>query len=139
VGALDGYGPVAEAILYHHERIDGRGYPAGLIGQEIPLASRILAICSTYDTMTAREGYRTPMSPSEAIEELRIASKHGQLDPELVETFIALLERKGPTFGQDADYRTELALENRVEKLAEPLSETAGSRQPVAMRLRRRS
>ena len=55
VGALDGYGPVADAILYHHERVDGRGYPAGLIGKEIPLASRILAICSIYDTMTARE------------------------------------------------------------------------------------
>ena len=55
VGALDGYGQVADAILYHHERIDGGGYPAGLIGNEIPLASRILAICSTYDTMTARD------------------------------------------------------------------------------------
>ena len=39
VGALDGYGAVADAILYHHERMDGRGYPAGLIGQEIPLGS----------------------------------------------------------------------------------------------------
>ena len=55
VGKLDGYGPVADAILYHHERIDGGGYPAGLIGNEIPLASRIVAICSTYDTMTARD------------------------------------------------------------------------------------
>ena len=57
VGELDGYGAVADAILYHHERIDGGGYPAGLIGNEIPLASRILAICSTYDTMTARDSY----------------------------------------------------------------------------------
>ena len=63
VGALDGYGAAAEAILYHHERVDGRGYPAGLIGSEIPLTSRILAICSTYDTMTAREGYRAQMPP----------------------------------------------------------------------------
>ena len=47
VGALDGYGPVADAILYHHEHVDGSGYPAGLIGNEIPLASRIIAICST--------------------------------------------------------------------------------------------
>ncbi len=46
MGKLDGYGPVADAILYHHERVDGGGYPAGLIGNEIPLASRILAICS---------------------------------------------------------------------------------------------
>ena len=67
VGKLDGYGPVADAILYHHERVDGGGYPAGLIGSEIPLASRIVAICSTYDRMTARDSYRTPMTPEEAI------------------------------------------------------------------------
>ena len=62
VGALDGYGEVADAILYHHERVDGLGYPAGLIGKEIPIASRILAICSTYDTMTAGTATE-PMSP----------------------------------------------------------------------------
>jgi hypothetical protein len=67
VGKLDGYGPVAEAILYHHERVDGGGYPAGLIGSEIPLASRIVAVCSTYDRMTARESYRAPMAPQEAM------------------------------------------------------------------------
>ena len=138
LGKFDGFGPVADAILYHHERMDGGGYPAKLIAGEIPLASRIIAICSTYDAMTKRATYGPPMGPEEAMAELRRASGT-QLDGELVETFIALLERKGPTFGQDADYRTELAMENRVEKLAEPLSETAGSRQPVAMRLRRRS
>ena len=71
VGRLDGYGPVADAILYHHEHVDGSGYPAGLIGNEIPLASRILAICSTYDTMTARDTYRSPMTPQDAMAELR--------------------------------------------------------------------
>src|SRR4029077_11403710 len=45
VGRLAGYGPVADAILYHHEKLDGSGYPAGLIGNEIPRPSRILAIC----------------------------------------------------------------------------------------------
>ena len=76
VGALDGYGEVADAILYHHERIDGRGYPAGLIGSEIPLGSRILAICSNYDAMTASGGYRSPMPPDEAIAELRNAARN---------------------------------------------------------------
>lgn len=120
VGALDGYGPVADAILYHHERIDGRGYPAGLIGQEIPLASRILAICSAYDTMTARESYRAPMTPQEAMHELRIAAERGQLDPELVETFIAVLERDGPMFGQEAEFEIELEFERRVQQMVEP-------------------
>jgi putative nucleotidyltransferase with HDIG domain len=120
VGALDGYGPAADAILYHHERVDGRGYPAGLIGSEIPLASRILAICCTYDTMTARESYRSPMTPEEATAELRSGARNGQLDGELVEMFIALLEREGPTFAKDADFETSLEFERRVRDMAEP-------------------
>jgi putative nucleotidyltransferase with HDIG domain len=122
VGRLDGYGPVADAILYHHERVDGSGYPAGLIGSEIPLASRILAICSTYDTMTARETYRSPMIPQDAMAELRKVSGR-QLDAELVEQFIAMLEREGPvTFahGDDADFEAELAFERRARKIAQP-------------------
>ena len=101
-GRLDGYGPVADAILYHHERVDGGGYPAGLIGNEIPLESRILAICSTYDTLTARESYRSPMTPEDAMAELRHVAG-GQLDGELVESFISLLEREeSGTFVSDA-------------------------------------
>lgn len=122
VGRLDGYGPVADAILYHHERVDGSGYPAGLIGSEIPLASRILAICSTYDTMTARETYRSPMIPQDAMAELRKVAGR-QLDAELVEQFIAMLEREGPvTFahGDDADFEAELAFERRARKIAQP-------------------
>jgi putative nucleotidyltransferase with HDIG domain len=121
VGKLDGYGPVADAILYHHERVDGGGYPAGLIGQEIPLASRIVALCSTYDTMTARETQGPPMTPEDAMTELRKVAG-GQLDAKLVENFIAMLEREGPTFahGDDADFEVELAFEQRVRKMAQP-------------------
>jgi HD domain/HDOD domain len=126
VGALDGYGPVADAILYHHERADGRGYPAGLIGKEIPLASRILAICCTFHTIAAGQAYREPVAPGEAIEELRNAARNGQLDADLVESFIAVLEREGPAFAEDADFETELEFERRVEKMAEPPSPTAG-------------
>jgi putative nucleotidyltransferase with HDIG domain len=120
VGALDGYGEVADAILYHHERMDGRGYPAGLIGREIPLGSRVLALCSNYDTMTASDSYRTPMRPEEAITELERAALNGQLDPELVERFIAILRREGTTFGQETDFETELDFEHRVDRMAEP-------------------
>jgi hypothetical protein len=122
VGALDGYGPVADAILYHRERVDGSGYPAGLIGKEIPLGSRILAICSTYDTITAQDSYRSPMPPEEAMDELRHGVRNGQFDGELVERFIALLEREGATFAQDADFETELEFERRVRQVAEPRS-----------------
>jgi putative nucleotidyltransferase with HDIG domain len=120
VGALDGYGPAADAILYHHERVDGGGYPAGLIGKEIPLESRILAICCTYHTMTARDSYRAPMSAEEAMSELRLAARNGQLDDELVESFIALLERDDTTFAEDADFETELEFDRRVRDMAEP-------------------
>jgi putative nucleotidyltransferase with HDIG domain len=122
VGRLDGYGPVADAILYHHEHIDGSGYPAGLIGNEIPLASRILAVCNVYDTLTARDSYRSPMTPQDAIAELRRVAGR-QLDGEIVDTFIAMLEREGPvTFahGDDADFEAELAFERRTRALAQP-------------------
>ncbi len=122
VGRLDGYGPVAEAILYHHEHVDGSGYPAGLIGNEIPLLSRILAICSTYDTMTSRDSYRSPMTPQDAIAELRRMAGR-QFDGELVSSFIAMLERDGPVtlaHGDDADFEAELAFERRARAIAQP-------------------
>ena len=137
VGALDGYGAAAEAILHHHERIDGRGYPAALIGNEIPLISRILAVCSTYDTITARESYRgSAMAPEEAMTELRNAARNGQLDGELVERFIAVLEREGATFGQEADFEAQFEFERRVRKMAEPRSTDLASG-PGRARLRR--
>jgi putative nucleotidyltransferase with HDIG domain len=122
VGRLDGYGPVADAILYHHENVDGSGYPAGLIGNEIPLPSRILAVCNVYDTLTARDSYRSPMTPQDAIAELRRVAGR-QLDAEIVDAFIAMLEREGPvTFahGDDADFEAELAFERRTRALAQP-------------------
>jgi putative nucleotidyltransferase with HDIG domain len=122
VGRLDGYGPVAEAILYHHEHVDGSGYPAGLIGNEIPLASRILSVCSTYDTLTARDSYRSPMTPQDAITELRKVAGR-QLDAAIVDSFIAMLERDGPVtvaHGEDADFEAELAFGRRAQKIAQP-------------------
>jgi putative nucleotidyltransferase with HDIG domain len=122
VGRLDGYGPVADAILYHHEHIDGSGYPAGLIGNEIPLPSRILAICSAYDTMTSRDSYRSAKTPQDAIAELRRMSGR-QFDEELVNSFVAMLERNGPAklaAGEEADFEAELAFERRARAIAQP-------------------
>jgi putative nucleotidyltransferase with HDIG domain len=94
VGRLDGYGPVAEIILYHHERVDGTGYPAGLIGREIPLLARIIAVCEVYDTLTGRDSYRTAMTPVEAFAELRRVAGR-QLDADLVDHLIVMLQRDG--------------------------------------------
>ncbi len=121
VSSLDGYGPVAEIILAHHERIDGKGYPRGLGGDEIPELARIISVADTYDVMTARDSYRTPMSSYDAIKELRrVAGK--QLDARFVEIFIELLEGKDVSFqhGEAADFEKELALEARIEETASP-------------------
>jgi putative nucleotidyltransferase with HDIG domain len=126
VSSLDGYGPVAEIILAHHERIDGKGYPRGLAGEEIPELARIISVADTYDVMTARDSYRTPMSSHDAIVELRrVAGK--QLDARFVETFIELLEGKDVSFqhGEDADFEKELALEARIEETASPGRESS--------------
>jgi putative nucleotidyltransferase with HDIG domain len=127
VSALDGYGPVAEIILAHHERIDGEGYPRGLAGDDIPEFARIISVADTYDVMTARDSYRTPTSSHDAIVELRrVAGK--QLDARFVEIFIELLEGKDVSFqhGEAADFEKELALEARIAETASPNGE--GSR-----------
>ncbi len=122
VSSLDGYGPVAEIILAHHERVDGKGYPRGLAGDDIPELARIISVADTYDVMTARDSYRTPVSTYEAMQELRrVAGK--QLDARFVEVFIELLEGKDVSFqhGEAADFEKELALEARIEETADPV------------------
>jgi len=121
VARIEGYGPVAEIILAHHERIDGNGYPNGLIGPQIPLAARIISVADTYDVMTSRDSYRQPVSSREAIDELRRVSNK-QLDVDVVETFIRLLEKRSVTFrhADDADFERELNLERRVRDYAAP-------------------
>jgi putative nucleotidyltransferase with HDIG domain len=125
VSALDGYGPVAEIILAHHERIDGKGYPRGLIADEIPEMARIIAVADTYDVMTARDSYRDPVSSFEAIQELRRVAGE-QLDARFVEFFVEMLEGKDLSFrhGEDADFELELALEARIEEAAMPGTST---------------
>ncbi len=121
VSSVDGYGPIAEIILAHHERIDGKGYPRGISGDDIPELARIISVADTYDVMTARDSYRSPVSSFEAIQELRrVAGK--QLDARFVEIFIELLEGKDLSFrhGEDADFEKELALEARIEETATP-------------------
>jgi putative nucleotidyltransferase with HDIG domain len=118
VSQVDGFQPVGEIILAHHERLDGGGYPRGLRGDEIPIIARIIAVADTYDVLTARDTYRKPVSSREAIEELRGVSGT-QLDARLVAAFEAVLGRKDPAYreGADADFDAELALERRIQEL----------------------
>ncbi len=80
---------IAPAILYHHERWDGKGYPHGLKGEEIPLLSRIVAIVDAYDVMTNRRPYKKALTRRKAVEELKKCAG-GQFDPQLVEIFIEI-------------------------------------------------
>jgi uncharacterized domain HDIG len=109
------YRPVGEIILAHHERMDGLGYPRGLVGEEIPVIARIIAVVDTYDAMTARDSYRAPRSSAEAIAELRRCAG-SQLDPHFVELFIEMLADKDIAYrhGEDADFESELALDKRI-------------------------
>ncbi len=76
-----------EIIRHHHERYDGRGYPAGLKGKEIPYLSRIISLADSFDAMTSDRPYRDGMSIEKAIEEIE-RCKGSQFDPELAEIFI---------------------------------------------------
>jgi putative nucleotidyltransferase with HDIG domain len=124
VREMEGYGPVGDIILAHHERIDGNGYPRALKGDEIPALSRIISVADTYDVMTARDSYRKPVSSFEAIQELRRVSG-SQLDAEYVEIFIQVLAGKDVRFrhGEDADFDAELGIEKRVHDYSQPVPE----------------
>ncbi len=79
----------APAILSHHERWDGTGYPRGLKGKEIPLLSRLIAIVDSYDVMTNGRPYKKAMTKQEALQELRYNAGK-QFDPDLVDIFLRL-------------------------------------------------
>ncbi|HVE67581.1 MAG TPA: HD-GYP domain-containing protein [Solirubrobacteraceae bacterium] len=120
VSQVDGYGPISDIVLAHHERWDGGGYPRRLAGEDIPLLSRIISVADTYDVMTARDTYREPVSSMEAMRELQRVSG-AQLDPQVVDAFISLLARNDVAFrhGDNADFDAELRLEDRVREYAQ--------------------
>jgi HD-GYP domain-containing protein (c-di-GMP phosphodiesterase class II) len=77
--------------MSHHERYDGRGYPRGIKGENIPIEGRILCIVDAFDAMTTDRPYRKALSIEEALEELR-RNRGIQFDPYLTDIFIKLFE-----------------------------------------------
>ncbi len=80
-------------VRSHHERYDGYGYPDGLVGEDIPLGARIIAVASSYDAMAFDTPYRKAMNREDIIYELRQGAGN-QFDPYIVEAFLDLLERE---------------------------------------------
>lgn len=83
---------IYKIILYHHERYDGKGYPFGLKGKEIPLCSRILSVMDAYDAMTSDRPYRKAMPMDEAIKIIK-SEKGKQFDPEVVDAFTSYMSQ----------------------------------------------
>jgi len=84
---------VCEIIKHHHERFDGKGYPSGLSGMNIPLGSRIICVADSFDAITSCRPYRKPLTFAEATEEVKRCAG-SQFDPGVVEAFVRLRNSK---------------------------------------------
>ncbi len=83
VGRVPGLEDLARLVGAHHERWDGGGYPNGLRGEAIPLASRVISVCDAFEAMVSRRPYRAPLSVDSALREL-LAAAGSQFDPQVV-------------------------------------------------------
>jgi HD-GYP domain-containing protein (c-di-GMP phosphodiesterase class II) len=83
------------AIYHHHERYDGKGYPQGLRGENIPLHARIIAIADSFDAMISDRAYRDALNVETALAELE-SNKGTQFDPDIAHIFIEILHQSPP-------------------------------------------
>jgi putative two-component system response regulator len=97
VGAIDELAYVSNIIRHHHERLDGTGYPDGLRGEAIPFLAQVIAVADAYEAMTAERAHRSPLSPQEAIDELRLHAGT-YYNPEIVEVMAELVSESPQSF-----------------------------------------
>ena len=83
---------VPDIARYHHERYDGKGYPDGLKGEEIPFHARIVSVADSYDAMKSRRIYRNSL-PDEIIRDEIVKNKGTQFDPQIADIFIELMDK----------------------------------------------
>jgi diguanylate cyclase (GGDEF)-like protein/PAS domain S-box-containing protein len=111
ISAVEGLQRIVPIVHHHHERFDGKGYPDGLAGEDIPLEARIMSVVDVFDAMTHERSYRKALSREKAIAELKRGAGT-QFDPAVVEAFLALAKRPGeklPAAAQAASKGTPLA------------------------------
>ena len=82
---------IADYVLAHHERWDGKGYPRGLKGQQIPLQSRIIAVADAYDAMVSFRPYKESLTREEALAEIMRCSGT-QFDPQIAKVFVKVMK-----------------------------------------------
>ena len=85
------YHDICNAVMFHHERWDGLGYPLGLKGKDIPILSRIIAICDSFDAMTSNRPYSRRKNESDALNEILMCAGT-QFDPYLVKVFLKVFK-----------------------------------------------
>jgi diguanylate cyclase (GGDEF)-like protein/putative nucleotidyltransferase with HDIG domain len=95
IAGLFGDGALSEIVGSHHERFDGKGYPRGLAGEEIPLLARAISVADAYSAMSHDRPYRKGLTPAMAVEELRNGAGQ-QWDPQMVETFVRAIGHEQP-------------------------------------------
>jgi len=100
VGRVHQLAPCLPAILHHHERYDGSGYPKGLKGKEIPLEARILAIADAFAAMTSERSFSSAFSHEKAVGEIR-RNAGTQFDPKLAKVFLSIVDNIPVTISGD--------------------------------------
>jgi putative nucleotidyltransferase with HDIG domain len=126
---VEDYAEVARIVRSHHERFDGAGYPDGLAREEIPLLARVIAVADAYNAMTSDRPYRGAMSPQTAIQQL-LNGRGSQFQAELVDAFVAVLEREQESYRLGKMVRFELESMKHVE--LRPPSPPASPQAPAA-------
>ena len=102
-----------EIVRYHHERYDGKGYPTGKKGRDIPISARIISVADAYDSMSSNRVYRSRLSKERVLNELK-ENRGSQFDPDIVDAFLEVLEEQERVSG-DKKEKTACADSGRAD------------------------
>ncbi len=91
--SISSFQPIIPNILHHHERFDGKGYPQGLKGEEIPIGARIVSVVNSFIAMISKRSYRESMTIEQALTEIQ-SNSGTQFDPDVVNSFVKVMQRK---------------------------------------------